>query len=163
VTRPFSFTPVYNKIAVLFLLFSAKQSTDIMNYWLVKTEPDTYSWNNLVKDKKTVWDGVRNFQARTNLKAMKEGDQVFVYHTGDEKAVVGIATVLKAGYPEPKDNEWIAVDLAPVKPLKKPVSLAQIKSDKRLSDMVLVRAARLSVQSVTAEQFKYIISLSEEK
>lgn len=94
---------------------------------------------------------------------MKEGDQVFVYHTGDEKAVVGIATVTKSGYPEPKDNEWTAVDLAPVKPLKKPVTLVQIKSDKRLSSMVLVRAARLSVQPVTAQEFDIIINLSEEK
>jgi predicted RNA-binding protein with PUA-like domain len=134
-----------------------------MNYWLVKTEPDTFSYDDLAREKKTVWDGVRNFQARSNMKKMEAGDQVFVYHTGDEKSVIGIATVAKAAYPEPADAEWIAVDLAPSKKLKKPVSLAQIKSEKRLSDMVLVRAARLSVQPVTEEQFKYIISLSEEK
>lgn len=114
-------------------------------------------------DKKTVWDGVRNFQARSHLKKMAEGDQVFFYHTGDEKAIVGISKVVKAGYPEPKDAEWTAVDLAPVKKLKNPVSLAQIKSDKRLSNMVLVRAARLSVQPVSKEEFDYIISLSEGK
>jgi predicted RNA-binding protein with PUA-like domain len=131
-----------------------------MNYWLVKTEPETYSWDDLVNDKKTVWDGVRNFQARSHLKKMEKDDQVFIYHTGDVKAVIGIAGVLKSGYPEPTDNEWIAVDLAPIKKLKNPVTLAQIKADKRLSDMVLVRAARLSVQPVKKEEFEHIIALS---
>jgi predicted RNA-binding protein with PUA-like domain len=133
-----------------------------MAYWLVKTEPETYSWDDLVKDKKTVWDGVRNFQARTNLKAMKQGDVVFVYHTGDEKAVVGIAKVARDPYPEPKDKDWIAVDLAPEKKLKKSVALSQIKADKRLADMVLVRAARLSVQPVKPEEFDLIVALSAE-
>lgn len=132
-----------------------------MEYWLVKTEPETYSYHDLVKDKKTVWDGVRNFQARSNLKKMKAGDTVFVYHTGDVKAIVGIASVSKAGYPEPADQEWVAVDLVPVKKLKKPVTLAQIKADKRLSDMKLVRAARLSVQPVTEAEFELITGLSE--
>lgn len=134
-----------------------------MNYWLVKTEPDTYGWDKFMTDKKTVWDGVRNFQARAHLKKMAEGDQVFFYHTGDEKAIVGISKVVKAGYPEPKDAEWTAVDLAPVKKLKNPVTLAQIKSDQRLSNMVLVRASRLSVQPVSKEEFDHIISLSEGK
>ncbi|MBT1702729.1 EVE domain-containing protein [Chryseosolibacter indicus] len=134
-----------------------------MNYWLVKTEPDTFSWDDLVRDKKTVWDGVRNFQARSHLKAMEQGDLVFIYHTGDEKAIIGISTVLKAGYPEPADNEWIAVDLAPKQKLKNPVTLAQIKSDKRLSNMVLVRASRLSVQPVRPEEFDIVVALSEEK
>jgi len=132
-----------------------------MNFWLLKTEPDTYSWDNLVKDKKTVWDGVRNFQARSHLKAMQKGDTVFVYHTGDEKAVVGIASVTKNPYPDPKDTEWVVVDLAPEKKLKKPVTLAQIKADKRLAGMVLVRASRLSVQPVKQEEFDQIIALSE--
>lgn len=134
-----------------------------MNHWLVKTEPDTFSWDDLVRDKKTVWDGVRNFQARSHLKAMQKGDLVFFYHTGDEKAVVGIAKVLKEHYPDPKDNEWAAVDLAPEKKVKNPVTLAQIKADKRLSNMVLVRAARLSVQPVKKEEFDLIIALSEGK
>ncbi len=132
-----------------------------MNYWLVKTEPDTYSWDNLMKDKKTIWDGVRNFQARSNIKEMAKGDTVFFYHTGDEKSIVGIASVAAAAYPEPKDKDWYAVDLVPKKALKKPVSLAQIKSDKRLADMTLVRASRLSVQPVTEEQFEIIVALSE--
>ena len=134
-----------------------------MNYWLLKTEPDSYSWSDLVRDKKTVWDGVRNFQARSNIKKMEKGDIVFIYHTGDEKAIVGQAHVTKTAFPDPKDAEWMAVELSPDKPLKKPVSLAQIKSDKRLSDMVLVRASRLSVQPVKPEEYKLITGLSEAK
>jgi predicted RNA-binding protein with PUA-like domain len=120
-----------------------------MKYWLLKTEPGTFSWADLVRDKKAVWDGVRNFQARKNLKDMSSGDQAFIYHTGDEKAVVGIATVTKSAYPEPKDPDWVAVDLAPGRALKSPVSLATIKQTKSLQKMVLVKAARLSVQPVT--------------
>ena len=134
-----------------------------MNYWLVKTEPDSYSWSDLVRDKKTVWDGVRNFQARSHLKKMEKGDAVFIYHTGDEKAIVGLAQVTKSAYPDPKDAEWAVVELSAGKPLKKPVSLAQIKSDKRLSDMVLVRASRLSVQPVKSSEHDLIIELSEAK
>jgi predicted RNA-binding protein with PUA-like domain len=132
-----------------------------MNYWLVKTEPETYSWDDLVKEKKGVWDGVRNFQARSHMKAMKKGDIVFVYHTGDVKSIVGIAKVVTDPYPEPKDVAWTAVDLSPDKKLKKPISLAQVKADKKLANMVLVRASRLSVQPVKEEEFKYILTLSQ--
>jgi predicted RNA-binding protein with PUA-like domain len=132
-----------------------------MNYWLVKTEPETYSWDDLVRDKKGVWDGVRNFQARSNMKAMKKGDPVFVYHTGDEKSVIGIAQVEREPYPEPKDAAWVAVDLSPLRKLKKAISLAEIKADKKLANMVLVRASRLSVQPVKAEEFEYIETLSK--
>lgn len=132
-----------------------------MNYWLMKSEPGTFSWDDLVRDKKTGWDGVRNFQARNNLKAMKKGDMVFFYHSMDDKAIVGIAKITKESYPDPKDNEWVAVEIAPVKKLKNPVTLAQIKSDKRLSDMVLVKSSRLSVQPVKAEEFDLVISLSD--
>ena len=131
-----------------------------MNFWLLKTEPETFSWGDLVRDKKAVWDGVRNFQARKNLKEMKKGDQAFIYHTGDEKAVVGISTVTKEAYPEPKDPDWVAVDLAPDKPLKKPVTLARVKQDKSFQKMVLVRAARLSVQPVSKEEYERILELS---
>ena len=134
-----------------------------MNYWLVKSEPGTFSWDDLVRDKKTVWDGVRNFQARNNLKNMKKGDLAFFYHSGEDKAIVGISKIIKEGYPEPKDNNWIAVDIAPDKKLKKPVTLAQIKADKRLVSMVLVKASRLSVQPVKAEEFDLILALSETK
>ena len=134
-----------------------------MNYWLLKTEPDSYSWSDLVRDKKTVWDGVRNFQARSNMKKMEKGDVVFIYHTGDEKAIVGQANVTKSAYPDPKDADWVVVELSAGKALKKPVSLAQIKSDKRLSDMVLVRASRLSVQPVKSSEYDLVVGLSEAK
>lgn len=132
-----------------------------MNYWLLKTEPDTFSWDDLVRDKTAVWDGVRNFQARSNLKAMKKGDYAFFYHTGDEKSIIGIAEISKEAYPEPKDKDWIAVDIKPVKKLKNPVELGTIKKDKRLANMVLVRVARLSVQPVKNEEFDLVIALSE--
>jgi len=134
-----------------------------MNYWLVKTEPGTYSWDDLEKDKKTTWDGVRNFQARNHLKSMKKGDRVFLYHTGEEKAIIGIATVLREAFPDPKDGAWMVVDLAPDKKLKKPVSLAQIKGTKSLTGMVLVKSSRLSVQPVQQDEFDRIINLAAEK
>ncbi|MCS6975181.1 MAG: EVE domain-containing protein [Cyclobacteriaceae bacterium] len=132
-----------------------------MNYWLVKTEPDTYAWDNLVKDKTTVWDGIRNFQARKFLKEMKKGDTVLVYHTGDDKSIQGIAKVTREAFPDPKDNEWLAVELAPVKSLKSPVPLSVIKNTKKLDKMMLVRSPRLSVQPVRADEFDVIIQLSE--
>lgn len=132
-----------------------------MNYWLLKTEPDTYSWDDLIKEKKGVWDGVRNFQARSNMKKMQKGDLAFFYHTGEVKSIVGVAQITKEGFPEPSDKDWIAVEITPQKKLKKSISLSQIKADKRLKDMVLVKAARLSVQPVTLEEFEYIINLSE--
>jgi predicted RNA-binding protein with PUA-like domain len=131
-----------------------------MNYWLMKTEPGTYSWDDLVQDKKTTWDGVRNFQARNNLKAMKKGDLVFIYHSGDDKSIIGMAEITKEFFPDPKDNEWPAVEIAHKKKLKKSISLSTIKSDKKLASMALVRSARLSVQPVKKEEFEYIIELS---
>jgi predicted RNA-binding protein with PUA-like domain len=132
-----------------------------MNYWLVKTEAGTYSWANLEKDKKTTWDGVRNFQARNHLKTMKKGDLVFIYHSGDEKAIVGTAKIIKEFYPDPKEPEWVVVDLAADKKLKKSISLAQIKATKSLANMVLVRNSRLSVQPVRKEEYDVVIRLSE--
>ena len=134
-----------------------------MNYWLVKTEPETFSWDDLVRDKKTVWDGVRNFQARSNLKSMKKDDIVFIYHTGDEKSVIGLAKIVKEAYPDPKDKDWVVVEISADKKLKKPISLAQIKSTKKLSNMVLVKASRLSVQPVRPDEFALVIELSEGK
>lgn len=131
-----------------------------MNYWLLKTEPDTFSWDDLVRDSKAVWDGVRNFQARSNMKAMKKGDWAFFYHTGDEKSVIGIAEVVREFYPEPKEPDWVAVDLKPVRKLKSPVALSAIKGDKSLAGMVLVRVARLSVQPVKKEEFDRVLELS---
>jgi predicted RNA-binding protein with PUA-like domain len=134
-----------------------------MNYWLLKTEPDTFSWQDLEKAGKATWDGVRNFQARSHLKSMKKGDLAFIYHTGDEKAVIGIARIEKEFYPEPGDKDWVVVDLKPEKKLKKPVTLAQIKADRDLKQMVLVRVSRLSVQPVEKAEFDRVVKMSEEK
>ncbi len=132
-----------------------------MNYWLMKSEPGTYSWADLVKDKKTTWDGVRNFQARNHLKAMKKGDLAFIYHSGEDKAVVGIAEIMKENLPDPKDAAWTAVEIGSKKSLKSPVTLGQIKSNKKLANMVLVKNSRLSVQPVKKEEFDLIIEMSE--
>lgn len=129
-----------------------------MAYWLVKSEPDTWSWDQHVKKGNDAWTGVRNFQARAHLKSMKKGDKVFFYHTGDEKAVVGVSEVAKEAYPDPTDKEgsFVAVDLKAVEPFKTPVTLAAIKADKKFADMVLVKAARLSVQPLTAAEWSAI-------
>ena len=136
-----------------------------MNYWLVKSEPEAYSWSDLLKDGKTAWTGVRNFTARNNLRAMKAGDRVFFYHSGEEKSVVGLARVTREAYPDSTADEgdWSAVVLAPVKTLAKPVTLATIKADRILKDMVLTKQARLSVSPVTEAQFKQLLKLSEAK
>ena len=131
-----------------------------MNYWLVKSEPSVYSWDQLVRDKRTVWDGVRNYAARLHLRGMKNGDQVFFYHSNEGTNIVGIAKVVKEAYPDPKDNQWSAVDLVPFKALKKPVSLEQIKTEKKLKNMALVRIGRLSVSPVTHDEFEVINKLS---
>jgi predicted RNA-binding protein with PUA-like domain len=132
------------------------------NYWLAKSEPDSYSWSAFVKEGKTAWTGVRNFQARNNLRAMKRGDLVFFYHSVSEKQVVGIARVEKEAYPDPtaKEGDWSCVDLAPMKPLKNPVTLDTIKSDKILKEMLLVRHSRLSVTPLNEIQFKRLLELS---
>lgn len=132
-----------------------------MNYWLMKTEPGTFSWDDLVRDKKAVWDGVRNFQARNNLKAMKKGDFAFIYHSGDDKAVMGIAEITREYFPDPKDKDWVAVEIKPVKKLKNIVNLGTIKQEKRLAGMVLVNNSRLSVQPVKKEEFDLVIGMSE--
>jgi len=132
-----------------------------MQYWLVKTEPDTYSWDKLVAEKECTWDGIRNFQARNNLQLMKAGDKVLFYHTGTERAVTGIATITAAAFPEPGAPDWFAVRIAPVRKLKSPVSLTVIKSDHSLSSMSLVKLGRLSVHPVTKVEFDRIIQLSQ--
>lgn len=133
-----------------------------MAYWLVKSEPFKYSWDQLVKDKQTMWDGVRNYAARNNLKAMKKGDEVLFYHSNEGLEIVGIAKVAKEYYPDPTadDEAWVVVDLKPYKKLQQPVGLAQIKSDSRLKNMALVRLGRLSVQPVTEEEWKVIMEMS---
>lgn len=135
-----------------------------MAYWLAKSEPSTYSWDQLVKDKQTVWDGVRNYAARLHLRAMKKGDEVLFYHSNEGTEIVGIAKVAKEAYQDPgTDEDWSAVDLKSHKKLKKPVTLAQVKADKRLANMALVRLGRLSVQPVTDEEWKIIMELAGEK
>ena len=135
-----------------------------MNYWLVKSEPSAYGWDQFVKDKKTTWDGVRNYAARTHLRSMKKGDEVFFYHSNEGMEIVGIAKVDKEAYQDPttEDTNWVAVDLKPFKKLKKPVSLSQIKADKHLKEMALVRIGRLSVQPVAEKEWKLIMELAGE-
>ncbi|MEJ7694208.1 EVE domain-containing protein [Daejeonella sp.] len=134
-----------------------------MNHWLIKSEPFKYSWDKFNKDGKTFWDGVRNYQARNNLREMKEGDLVLFYHSNEGKEVVGIAKVVGEAYQDPTtdDTNWVVVDFAPVEPLKKPVTLAQIKADEKLKDINLVRQGRLSVVSIRREEFDRIVELSE--
>lgn len=136
-----------------------------MNYWLIKSEPFKYSWEQFEKDKKTFWDGVRNYQARNNLKAMKKGDLAFWYHSNEGMEIVGIAMVSKEFYQDPttEDPAWVVVDFKPHKKLKTPVSLATVKADKRLANMALVRLGRLSVQPVTAEEWDIVMELSGTK
>ena len=136
-----------------------------MAHWLVKSEPAAYSWEQLVKDKKTRWDGIRSYASRIHLNAMKKEDDVLFYHSNEGLAIVGIARVAKEHYPDPtsEDDAWVAVDLKPFKKLKIPVSLETIKKDKRLSEMALVRIGRLSVQPVTDAEWAVIMQLSGEK
>ena len=129
--------------------------------WLVKEEPSNYSYSQFLADRTTVWAGVRNPVAQRNLREMKKGDRVFFYHTGKEKAVIGTATVSKTAYPDPKDTSLVVVELAAGKALKRPVTLAEIKADKRFRDMPLVRIARLSVQPVTDDQWEMIEAIGK--
>lgn len=131
-----------------------------MNYWLVKSEPSVYPWEKLLKDKKTVWDGVRNYAARLHLRAMKKDDQVFFYHSNEGLCIVGIAKVVKEGYPDPADKEWTVVDLAPLETLKKPVSLQEIKAEKKLKDIPLIRIGRLSVMPIKKEEHDIIMRMA---
>ncbi|MDB5148975.1 MAG: hypothetical protein JWQ57_2995 [Mucilaginibacter sp.] len=132
-----------------------------MQHWLVKSEPFKYSWEKFNKDGRTFWDGVRNYQARNNLREMKEGDLVLFYHSNEGKEIVGIAKVVKEAYQDPTtdDTNWVVVDLSPVEALKTPVTLEQIKADPKLQDIGLVRQGRLSVMGVKREEFDYILAL----
>jgi predicted RNA-binding protein with PUA-like domain len=136
-----------------------------MAYWLIKSEPFKYSWDQFVKDKQTFWDGVRNYAARNNLKAMKKGEEVLFYHSNEGVEIVGIAKVAKEFYQDPttEDEAWVVVDFKPFKKLKKPVTLAQVKTDKRLANMDLVRLGRLSVQSVKEDEWNIVMELAGEK
>jgi predicted RNA-binding protein with PUA-like domain len=140
-------------------------SKQASQYWLVKQEPESYSWDDLVRDRGTEWTGVRNFQARNNLRQMKVGDRVLFYHSGEQKAVVGVAEVAKVGYPDPTadDGDWVAVDIKPFKPLREPVTLTTIKVTPELAEMLLVRQSRLSVMPVRKEEFETIVALGAGK
>ncbi len=136
-----------------------------MKHWLVKSEPFKYSWEQFEKDKETFWDGVRNYQARNNLREMKKGDLVMWYHSNEGKEIVGIAKVSKEAYQDPttEDPNWVVVNLKPFKKLKKTITLEQIKADENLQNIGLVRQGRLSVMSLTQYEFDYILELSQQK
>jgi predicted RNA-binding protein with PUA-like domain len=132
-----------------------------MSHWLIKSEPEVYSWDQLNKDKQTRWDGIRNYAARLHLRAMKKGDQIFFYHSNKRTEIVGIAAVTKEAYPDPTspDPAWFAIEVKPVKKFIKPVSLEQIKKEKKLAGMALVRISRLSVQPVSEEEWNTIMKM----
>ena len=131
-----------------------------MAYWLMKSEPESYSWSDLVRDGGTEWDGVRNNAARLHLKAMKKGDEAFFYHSMSDKAVVGIMRIAREAQPDPKDKEWVSVRVEPVRELQRPVTLAEIKAEQRLSKMELIRQSRLSVAPVRDEEWKVVLDLA---
>ncbi|TXI70901.1 MAG: EVE domain-containing protein [Cyclobacteriaceae bacterium] len=135
-----------------------------MPHWLIKSEPFKYSWDQLVKDKQTFWDGVRNYAARNNLKSMKKGDELFFYHSNEGLEIVGIVKVVKEAYQDPTTNEtaWVVVDIKPMRKLKNPVTLAQLKADKRLKNMDIIRLSRLSVGRVTDEEWRIVLELAGE-
>ena len=134
-----------------------------MNHWLVKSEPETYSWDDLVRDKKTDWTGVRNYAARINLNTMQPGDEVLFYHSGESKSIVGLAKVTKAAFPDKTADEdgWVAVEIAAVKALPAPVTLAQVKAEAALKDMALIRLSRLSVQPVKPAEWAKVLKLGK--
>jgi predicted RNA-binding protein with PUA-like domain len=146
------------------LHYSITPSLHAVNYWLVKQEPEDYAWTAFEKDGRAAWTGVRNFQARNFLRAMKKGDQVLYYHSGEAKQVVGIARVAQEAYPDStaEEGDWSCVDLVPVRPLKKPVPLTRIKSDPLLKQIHLVRNGRLSVMPLTREQFGRIVEMTNQ-
>ncbi len=134
-----------------------------MKYWILKTEPYKYSWDDLNKDESTFWDGVRNYQARNNMREMKKGDLAYIYHSNEGKELVGVAMIIKEAYPDPTidDERWVAVDIAPVKTLKKPVSLKELKANPKLQDMAMIRQGRLSVSPVTDKEWKEILMMAD--
>lgn len=131
-----------------------------MAYWLMKSEADVFGWDDLVRDGTTEWDGVRNYTARNNLAAMKVGDEAFFYHSNVEKAVVGIMRVSRVGRPEGADGKWVSVEMKPVKPVKRPVTLAEMKAEPKLSEMALVKLSRLSVGPVSAAEWKVVLEMT---
>jgi predicted RNA-binding protein with PUA-like domain len=131
-----------------------------MAHWLMKSEPESYSWDDLVRDGGTEWDGVRNNAARLHLKAMKKGDEAFFYHSMSDKAVVGIMRITREAQPDPKDPDWVSVRVEPVKPLARPVTLAEIKAEPKLAKMELIRQSRLSVAPVREEEWRAVLAMA---
>ena len=131
-----------------------------MAFWLMKSEPESYSWSDLVADGGTEWDGVRNNAARLHLKAMKKGDEAFFYHSMSDKAVVGVMRVVREARPDPKDPDWVSVRVEPVRPLQRPVTLAEVKAEPKLAKMELIRQSRLSVAPVRDEEWKVILGMA---
>jgi len=131
-----------------------------MHYWIVKTEPSTYSWKDLELKGEDTWDGVRNYQARNNLKLMKQGDQVLIYHSGTEKALVGLAQVSQSAFPDPTDEAWVAVKLLAIQPLSNPVTLSRLQAEPSLAEISLLKQSRLSVHSLSKEAYQLIQTLS---
>ena len=142
-------------------MLEANYYSIVKNFWLVKQEPSSYSWSDFTDEGKTNWTGVRNYTARNNLRRMRKGDEVLFYHSGEDKAVIGIAKVMRGAYPDPtaKEGDWSAVDLAPIKSLRGPVTLQQIKAASQLKKIQLVRQSRLSVMPVTAGEFRAIVAM----
>lgn len=136
-----------------------------MNYWLVKTEPETFSWETLEKEGTSMWEGVRNFQARNNIRKMKKGDTAFFYHSGKDPGIVGLVEIIKEHYPDPtaREGDWLTVEVKPIRKLKRYISLREVKEQPALKDMYLVRSPRLSVQPVTADEFAFVLELEEKK
>ncbi len=132
-----------------------------MKYWLVKQEPEKYSFDDLIKDSKTIWDGVRNYQARNNLREMKKGDKVLFYHSVSEKSVVGAAEVVRENFADPTDEKWLAVEIKASEKFEKPVTLEQIKNDKKLQDIALIKQSRLSVMPLKKAEFDAILKMSK--
>ena len=132
-----------------------------MAYWLMKSEPESYSWDNLVRDGGTEWDGVRNNAARLHLRAMQAGDEAFLYHSMSDKAVVGIMRIASAPRPDPKDSNWVSVRVEPVRKLERPVTLAEIKAEPSLKDMELIRQSRLSVAPVRDEEWRKVVAMGQ--
>ena len=135
------------------------------SFWIIKQEPSQYNWKQFEKDRETYWDGVRNYQARNNLKNMKKGDNLLFYHSVVGKEIVGIAEVTKEAYPDPTtdDERWVVVDLKPIKPFKVPVTLEEIKTHKELSEIALIKQARLSVMPITKKEFQILLKLGKTK
>ena len=134
-----------------------------MNYWLLKTDPESYSIDNLSADKRTVWDGVRNYQARIFLRQMKKNDKMLIYHSGTEKSVTGMAKVMREAFPDPADSEWAAIEIAFVSKMKTPVTLNRIKNNNELQNILLIRQSRLSVMPLSAEEYAVISNMADDK